>query len=315
MIDEPRFATRTANGIALHVAQAGPDDGPPVILLHGFPEFWYGWRHQIGPLAAAGFRVLAPDQRGYNRSAKPERPAAYALDVLAADVVGLIDAVKRSSSHARVALVGHDWGGIVAWWVATHLPELVERLVILNAPHPVAFRRDLPRHPAQLLRSWYVFYFQLPWLPEALFRQGRWRRLARGLRRTSRAGTFTDEDLDCYRRAWSEPGAIRSMIHWYRAAVRHRQLPPADPRVRVPTLLIWGVRDRFIARRFAEASLALCDHGRLEWIEEATHWVHHEEPERVNRLLIDFLRDGRPIGPKTSRSEPKSSRDAAGGDA
>jgi pimeloyl-ACP methyl ester carboxylesterase len=280
-------ATMVTNGIALHVARAGPEDAtdPPLILLHGFPEPWTCWRHLIGPLAGAGRRVLAPDQRGYSTSDKPPRVADYALDALASDVVGLIDATGRENA----VLVGHDWGGIVAWWVAIRHPGRVDRLAILNAPHPVAFRRHLLRDPAQLLRSWYVFYFQLPWLPEAGLRRANWRSLARGLRKTSRPGAFSDEELDQYRRAWSEPGAITSMIHWYRAALRHPPPTPADPRVRVPTLLLWGARDAFINREAANASLDLCDRGRLEWFEEATHWLHHEEPDRVARLLMEFL--------------------------
>jgi pimeloyl-ACP methyl ester carboxylesterase len=278
-------ATVPTNGLSLHVARTGPDGGTPVILLHGFPEPWFCWRHQIGPLAEAGCRVLAPDQRGYNTSDKPESVSAYALDVLSADVLGLIEA----SGWKSASLVGHDWGGIVAWWTALRHPERVDRLAILNAPHPVAFRRHIRTHPSQLMKSWYVFYFQVPGLPEVGFRRRNWRSLCRALETTSRPGTFTEADLDRYRRAWSEPGAIRSMIHWYRAAVRHRPAPPSDPRVHVPTLLIWGPNDRFLAPRLAEASLALCDQGHLEWMQGTTHWVQHEEPDRVNRLLVGFL--------------------------
>ena len=222
----------------------GRATGAPVILLHGFPEPWFCWRHQIGPLAQAGCRVLAPDQRGYNTSDKPEGVASYALDVLSADVLGLIDAAGWSSA----SLVGHDWGGIVAWWTALRHPERVDKLAILNAPHPVAFQRHIRSHASQLLRSWYVFYFQLPGLPEAGFRRRNWRSLCRALETTSRPGTFPEAELDRYRQAWSEPGAIRSMIHWYRAAIRHRSAPPVDPRIHVPTLLIWGPDDHFLQR-------------------------------------------------------------------
>ncbi len=277
-----------ADGIRLHVVEAGPEDGRPVLVLHGFPEFWYGWRHQIGPLADAGYRVQVPDQRGYGDSDRPAPVSAYNLDALAADVAALI----RSTGHPGAAVVGHDWGGIVGWWLALRHPELVERLAVLNAPHPIAFRRHLRTSPGQMLRSWYMFALQIPWLPEANLRRRNWRALAEGLRATSRAGAFTDEDLDRYRQAWSQPGAITGMIHWYRAAMRHAPAPPAEIRVSVPTLLIWGEQDRFIDRRVAAMSLDRCDRGRLEMIEEATHWVQHEEPARVNRLLIDFLRDG-----------------------
>ncbi len=281
-----------ADGIQLHVVEAGPADGRPVFLLHGFPEFWYGWRHQIGPLADSGFRVLAPDQRGYADSDRPAPVSAYNLDALAADIAALI----RSTGRPNAAVVGHDWGGIVGWWLALRHPELVERLAVLNAPHPIAFRRHLRTSPGQMLRSWYMFALQIPWLPEADLRRRNWRGLAEGLRSTSRAGAFNDEDLDRYRRAWSQPGAITGMIHWYRAAMRHAPAAPAEIRVSVPTLVIWGARDRFIDRRLAAKSVDLCDRGRLEMIEEATHWVQHEEPARVNRLLIDFLRNGAAAG-------------------
>jgi pimeloyl-ACP methyl ester carboxylesterase len=289
MTDKLRHVMIPTNGVRLHVAETGPEDGPPIILLHGFPEPWFCWRRQLDPLVEAGYRVLAPDQRGYNTSDKPRSIAAYALDSLAADVLGLIESTGWSSA----ALVGHDWGGIVAWWVAIRHPARVERLAILNAPHPVAFRRYLRTSLRQLLRSWYVFYFQVPRLPETLFRWGNWRLLTRALRQTSRPGTFTDADLESYRRAWSEPGAITAMIHWYRAAMRHRPAPPPEHRVLVPALLIWGARDRFLDRGLAPSSIAMCEQGRLEFVEEATHWVQHEEPERVNRLLLDFLRHGR----------------------
>lgn len=282
-------STITKNGVALDVVESGPENGPRVILLHGFPETWLCWRHLIGPLAEAGYHVLAPNQRGYPGSGRPRHVSEYALDALAADVVGLIEATGRG----KAVVVGHDWGGVVAWWVATRHPERVERLAVLNAPHPVAFRRYLVRHPAQFLRSWYAFSFQLPWLPEALFRRiGRWL-----LVRTSRPGAFPEQVLDEYQRAWSEPGALTGMIHWYRAALRHRPSAAPDPRVHVPALLIWGTGDAFLVRGLAEASLALCDDGRVAWLEGVTHWVTHEEPERVLRLLLDFL--GAPRGDRS----------------
>jgi pimeloyl-ACP methyl ester carboxylesterase len=285
MADDPRFAFLETNGIRLHAACAGPEDGPLVILLHGFPEFWYGWRHQIGPLAEAGYRVLAPDQRGYNKSDKPAGVASYALDRLVADVVGLIDATGRRTA----TVVGHDWGGVVAWWLALRHADRLERIVVLNAPHPEAYRRSLLRHPLQMLRSWYILAFQIPGLPEIGLRRRNWRALERALRRTSRPGTFGAADFEHYRRAWSEPGAITAMIHWYRAGLRAHPRLPEDVRIRVPTLLIWGAQDGFLDRRLARPSVDLCDDGRLGLIEEATHWVQHEEPGRVNRLLLDAL--------------------------
>src|SRR5262245_58570023 len=163
-----RFAV--VNSVRLHYAEAG--EGPLVVLLHGFPEFWYSWRHQIKGLAAAGFRVIAPDLRGYNESDKPPGIASYRLELLTQDIVELIQHAGEKRAH----VVGHDWGGGIAWWLAMQNPQVVERLVILNAPHPVAFFREL-RRPAQLLKSWYMFFFQLPWLPEVMLRVGNFAQL------------------------------------------------------------------------------------------------------------------------------------------
>jgi epoxide hydrolase 4 len=276
------------NGIRLHVVQSGPATGPLVLLLHGFPEFWYGWRHQLPSLAAAGYRVWAPDQRGYNTSDKPRGIAAYRLETLAADVIGLLDAAGQE----RVCLVGHDWGSLIAWWVATHAPHRLQRMVVINAPHGAAMRQQLRRHPAQWLRSSYIGMFQLPWLPERLLRPGRWRLLVRALRQSSRPGTFTPTDLERYREAWSQPQALPAMLHWYRALVRRPTRLPISRPIPVPTLLLWGANDVFLGREMAGASLEPCQHGQLVMFEEATHWVYHEYPVRVNALLETFLRTG-----------------------
>jgi pimeloyl-ACP methyl ester carboxylesterase len=275
----------TSDGVRLHVLRAGPGDGPLVVLLHGFPEFSYGWRHQVGPLADAGFRVLAPDQRGYNLSDKPKEVASYRLDRLARDVLELIDAEGRDTA----ALVGHDWGGAVAWHAAAMFPGRVERLAVLNCPHPAAFGETLARSPAQWLRSAYIAFFQLPRLPEALLGG---RKLERALRGTSRPGTFTDDDLGRYRAAWSRRGALTGMLNWYRAGFRHGRALATTPRVRVHALLLWGAKDRFLGRETAERSMAHCDNGRLVFLEGATHWVQHEEADAVNARLVAFLRGG-----------------------
>lgn len=273
------------NGITLHVVAAGPEDGPLVLLLHGFPDFWYGWRRQIPALAAAGYRVLAPDQRGYNRSEKPRGVSSYRTETLAADVVGLI----HSAGRDRAFIVGHDWGGSVAWNLALTHPEAVERLVILNVPHPVVLTDNLRHNRAQLLKSWYIFFFQIPALPELELGLGNSALMSRALRGGARPGTFSEIDMRRYRRAWSRHGALTAMINWYRAAIRYRAPLPDDPRVRAPTLMIWGAQDRFLGREMAGQSISYCDDGRLVVVNEAGHWVQHEEPHRVNRLLLDFL--------------------------
>ncbi len=269
-------------GVRLHVVEAGPDDGPLVVLLHGFPEFWYGWRHQIPALARAGWRVWVPDQRGYNRSDAPAGVSAYDVDRLADDVEALIDAA--GAERARV--VGHDWGAVVAWWLALRAPERVERLAVLNVPHPVAYKRFLARSPRQMLKSWYVGFFQMPALPELGLRQLG----ARALRLSSAPGTFSDADLARYRAAWDRPGRARGMISWYRALARRlATVEVDDPTVRPPTLIVWGEGDAFLDRRLAARSAAYCADVRLHTFPGVSHWVQHEAPETVNPLLLSFL--------------------------
>ncbi|HEY7293909.1 MAG TPA: alpha/beta hydrolase, partial [Dehalococcoidia bacterium] len=255
----------THSGPRLHYVMAG--SGRPVLLLHGFPEFWFGWRHQIEPLAAAGYRVIAPDQRGYDLSDKPASVRAYRIDDLAADVLRLADEVAPGE---KVSLVGHDWGAGVAWWLAIHAPERLERLAILNAPHPAVFMRALKTNPRQWLRSWYILFLQVPGLPEWLLSRGDYRGMARSLQASSRPGTFTAAELARYREAWGQPGALTASINWYRAAMRYRVHLRRSPRVVVPTLILWGVRDVALGRELVEPSRALCDDGRLVCFEQAT---------------------------------------------
>lgn len=273
------------NGITLHVVQAGPHDGPLLIFLHGFPEYWYGWRHQISFFAQAGYRVWIPDQRGYNLSDKPRGLDAYSLDELAADVVGLIDAAGCECAY----LVGHDWGANVAWWVAIHYPERLHKLGILNVPHPVIMRQNLRDNPAQLRKSWYMFFFQVPLLPETMIRAVNWRLGWEALQRSSRPGTFSEADLAASRHAWARPGAFTGMLNWYRAIIQRPPHPHASVHIAVPTLLIWGAQDMFLGQEMAEPSVALCENGRFVIIEAASHWVQHEEPEQVNQLLAAFF--------------------------
>jgi epoxide hydrolase 4 len=271
--------------VRLHAVAAGPKDGPVVLLLHGFPEFWYGWRGQIEALAAAGFRVIVPDQRGYNLSSKPAGVAAYALTELVSDVIAIADQLGQE----KISLAGHDWGAAVAWSTALLHPERIAKLVVLNVPHPSVMRKFFSTRPRQLLRSWYMFFFQFPWLPEAFFSAFNYRVGARALLRSSRPGTFSDEDLAQYRAAWSQPHAVTSMINWYRALFRTRVIFP-DKTVRVPTRILWGERDAFLLSEMAHESLRYCTNAELFTFANATHWLQHEETSRVSELLIDFFR-------------------------
>src|SRR5271166_2946744 len=211
-------------GVRLHAVAAGPRDGPLVILLHGFPEFWYSWHKQIGPFAEAGFRVVAPDQRGYNLSSKPHQIADYAVGNLVADVIAIVDQLGQEKFY----LVGHDWGAAVAWATALQYPLRLMKLAILNVPHPAVFMRTLRSNPRQMLRSWYMAFFQLPRIPEWRFASNNFAEGTKALVASSRPGTFTADDLEQYRKAWSNPGTVTAMINWYRAFFRAKPALPND---------------------------------------------------------------------------------------
>lgn len=271
------------NGIRLHYVEAG--EGPLVVLLHGFPESWYSWRHQIPALADAGYHVVAPDMRGYNLSDKPRNWRQYDADTLAQDIAGLI----RHFGDERAYLVGHDWGAAVAYFTAMRHPELLEKLAILNSPHPERMLSGL-RTLRQLRKSWYMFFFQIPRLPEWLAARDNFSLGKRSLRADS-PDAFSDSDLERYAQAWSQPGALTGMVNYYRAALRRS--PRAAMAELVPihteTLVIWGMRDRHLGSELAEPLAQWVPNVRVERLPEATHWVQHDASERVNELLIEFL--------------------------
>jgi pimeloyl-ACP methyl ester carboxylesterase len=276
------------NGIVLHAVLAGPAKGKPLVFLHGFPESWFAWRLQIDHFVSSGYRVIIPDQRGYNLSDKPPGIASYSIDLLARDIVGILDAVADSKAF----LVGHDWGAAVTWYLAARYSEKVSRAAMLSVPHPRIFIKNLIINPAQLLRSWYIMFFQLPWLPESILRRRDWALLVRVLRNTSAPGVFSDPDLEQYKESWAKKGALTAMLNWYRAALLRPSKFAFDSeasRVKLPALLILGKKDQFVGEAMARESLRYCDDGHLEMIETATHWVQHEEPARLNHLLSQFF--------------------------
>lgn len=271
--------------VRLHYATAG--DGPLVVLLHGFPEFWYSWRHQLPALAAAGFRAVAPDMRGYNLSDKPSGIDRYDLRYLTRDVARLI----RACGGSQAVVAGHDWGGVVAWSFAMRYPAMLDRLVILNAPHPAGMPRALFTS-LQLLRSWYVLYFQLPWLPEAGLRASGFAPLRLTLRTDPvRPDAFTAEEIERYVEAFSQPGALTSAINYYRALLQRsplrarNELRPIAARVQV----IWGEQDRYLDRQLAHPDPAWAPDCRVNLLPDAGHWVQNDRPERVNELITEFL--------------------------
>jgi pimeloyl-ACP methyl ester carboxylesterase len=287
VIDESRLTHRTIDvgEVRLHCVFAGDERAPLVVLLHGFPELWYAWRRQIFALADAGFRVVAPDLRGYNLSDKPSGIAPYAIGRLAADIDGLVRVCGRDKAH----VVGHDWGGGVAWMFAMTYPARLERLVILNSPHPLEMLRGL-RRPAQLAKSWYMFFFQLPWLPERLMRAKHFAMLLRTLREDPLVpGAFDDHDLAVYAESYAQPGALHAMTNYYRAMMRGRGGAKLE-RVDAPVLILWGERDPHLGTDMATPDPKMVPNARVEFFPDASHWIQHERPERVNASLIEFLR-------------------------
>ncbi|MDF1666418.1 MAG: alpha/beta hydrolase, partial [Planctomycetota bacterium] len=241
--------------VRLHYVEAGDPRGPLIILLHGFPEFWYSWRHQIPVLSEAGFRVIAPDMRGYNLSSKPSEVESYGADYLSRDVAALIQHCERDSA----TVVGHDWGGGVAWYFAMRYPQLLNRLVVMNAPHPEEFPIHL-LDPSQLLKSLYMLIFQVPGLGERMMAKNNFAKLRRLYRNNPvNPLAFSSEDIERYVEAAARPGALTAMTNYYRAAAKALFRPRAFPvqPVRAPTLVIWGQQDTALAPSLAEVRRSL----------------------------------------------------------
>lgn len=284
------FTARTllANGLRFHYVECGPASGPPVLLLHGFPEFWFSYRVQLQILGAAGYRAIAPDLRGYNLSDKPSGVHSYTTQLLTADVAAIV----RALGYERVTLVGHDWGGAIAWLTAAQpaTRDVVERLVVLNAPHPASFLGKLSL--AQLKKSWYMFFFQLPLLPEHWIKRDGFALMRRILRGSAHVrSAFPDAVIDRYVEALAQPGALTAAINYYRAMLRQdpRRLKTSVEPIRVPTLLIWGERDTALGKELTYGLEPLVPDLRIEYIPDAAHWVQQEQPEQVNALLLAFL--------------------------
>jgi pimeloyl-ACP methyl ester carboxylesterase len=276
-----------ANGLRFHVAASG--EGEHLALcLHGFPECWYSWRFQLPLLAELGYRAWAPDLRGYGESERPARCDDYAIERLLYDVAGLIDV---SGAHTTI-LLAHDWGAIIAWYFAMRRVRSLERLVIMNVPHPAVMERAL--RGRQLLRSSYAFLIQLPWLPEALLRARNYRAVGAAFRRMAvDKRRFPEEVLQVYRDNASRPGALTAMLNYYRALIRgggaHRQRALGYPRIDAPTLMIWGEHDSALGKETTCGTDAYVRDRSLRYLPNVSHWVQQEAPEMVNQMLAEWL--------------------------
>lgn len=278
-----------ANGLRFEVLACGR--GPDLALcLHGFPEVALSWREQMPVLAELGYRVWAPNQRGYGRSSRPARVEDYAIERLIEDVAGLIDA----SGARRVVLLGHDWGALVAWCFAARRVRELEKLVIINVPHPVCFARALKR-PGQMVRSWYAGFFQLPWMPEWLLGRDGAKAIGRSMLRTSTAPERFPRDLiEATEANAARPAALRAMIHWYRAFLGggglRRQLRLGFPVIEAPTLLVWGEEDPFLAKYTTDGTKEFVRDLRRRFLPGVSHWVQQDATEECNAALREFLR-------------------------
>jgi pimeloyl-ACP methyl ester carboxylesterase len=262
----------------LEVEVAGPARGPLVLLLHGFPQTAGSWDHVVPRLASAGMRVLAPLQRGYSPRARPDAVDEYGIQALAADALAVAD----SAGATRFSVVGHDWGGAVAWWLGARAPERIATVTSLATPHPAAMARVALRS-SQVLRSLYIPFFRLPAVPERVLLAGDgWL-----LRRALRSSGLDDERTEAYVRAMQEPGALTAALNWYRAA-SPRTLGRVG-RIERPTLYVWGNRDTALGRAAATATAGSVT-GPYRFVElDASHWLPEEEPERVATLLLEHL--------------------------
>jgi pimeloyl-ACP methyl ester carboxylesterase len=284
-----------ANGLRFHVAACEPATGGDrlALFLHGFPECWYSWRAQLPLLAALGWRAWAPDLRGYGESERPAGVESYAIERLLDDVSGLISA----SGARETLLVGHDWGGIIAWYFAMRRPEEIARLCIMNLPHPACMERALRRGP-QLLRSWYALFFQLPWLPEQLLAAGDYRAIRRAFADMAVDGRrFSSEVLEVYRDNAARPGALTAMLNYYRALVRggsRRQRALGYPRIEQPTLMLWGEQDAALGIETTYGTEDYVADLVLRYLPGVSHWVQQEAPETVNAMLEAWLL-GKPV--------------------
>lgn len=278
--------THIYNGpIGLETRHAGPVDGEVVVMLHGFPECWNTWRHQIPVLAEAGYRVYAPNMRGYGLSSKPDEIDDYHVDKLIQDV----DAIRRLSGAKKIHLVGHDWGAVVAWWYALNKPEHLASLSILNVPHPAAFLKVLKSKPAQLLKSWYIFYFQIPYLPELTVPFNKFFFFRNVLNRTSNRGSYDKSDFTELQKHWSIPGSLKAMINYYRSAIRSQPKPPNGNTVDTPTQILWGENDLALTLEMAHLSEKYLTNGTLTTYPDATHWLAHDKPDEINQRLLSHF--------------------------
>eukprot|EP00075_Anas_platyrhynchos_P030026 XP_027319279.1 epoxide hydrolase 4 isoform X1 [Anas platyrhynchos] len=284
------FQDQNDSGLRFHYVAAGERGKPLMLLLHGFPEFWYSWRHQLREFKSE-YRVVALDLRGYGETDAPSHKENYKLDCLITDIKDILE----SLGYNKCVLIGHDWGGMIAWLVAICYPEMVTKLIVVNFPHPSVFTEYILRHPSQLIKSAYYFFFQMPWFPEFMFTVNDFKVLkslftsqATGIGR--KGCRLTAEDIEAYLYVFSQPGALTGPINHYRNIFSC--LPLQHHEVTMPTLLLWGEKDAFMEVDMAEITrIYVKNHFRLTILSEASHWLQQDQPDIVNKLIWTFLKE------------------------
>ncbi len=278
----------TVNHITLHVKEAGDTEAPAVLFLHGFPSFWHSWQQQIDYFSSLRYHVIVPDQRGYNESSKPNAVADYRLSLLVDDMVQLLAAMKVKKAY----LVAHDWGGIVAWALLKTHPQLFVKAVIINAPYLPSYAKPSVQ---QLRKSWYVYFFQLPRLPEWMMQRNDFALLEKVMKRSSVRGTFSTEDIGLYKEAWRKKGSMKAMINWYRALAKYssdaKEIFGNRTPVDVPVLLLWGNQDAFLEKASGICPAKHCTRFNQKEYADATHWLPMEKGSEVSEEIERFFQD------------------------
>jgi len=292
-----RHGYASANELQLHYAASGNSDAQLLLFLHGFPEFWYAWRHQLADLAD-GYHCVAPDLPGYNLSSKPTDVARYRTKRLIDDVAAF---AKPFAGKRKFTLIAHDWGGALAWAFAIKRPELIDRLIIINAVHPGAFQRELAKNPAQGAASQYIHDLRADGA-EAKYAANDFALLWRSLEKTAAAGHLTASDRAAFVKAWSEPGALTGMFNWYRAMRFDPPKPGAEPAaelyndealsVRVPTLVVWGMQDTSLLPGCAEGLERWVPEVEVKKVPDGSHWIVYEKPRFISETIRGWLAPG-----------------------
>jgi len=269
-----------ANGIQFHYVTEG--DGPLMLFLHGFPEYWYSWRHQISEFSK-NYKVVALDMRGYGQTDRPQGKENYTIDVLVDDVKEVVSAL----GYEKCVLVGHDWGAIVAWYVAMNYEACVEKLIVMNVPHPKCYMENLTFR--QVLRSWYIWMFQLPKFPEVYLKANDFKWITDQFRSAVNPAAFLEEDLNKYKENAAMPGALTAMLNYYRNLPAEMMRMDTTPIIQVPTLMLWGEKDGYTGKDSTRGTDRYVKNLDLKFLPNCSHWTQQDCPKEVNQYMNDFL--------------------------